>query len=123
MCVFVPLVDVEMHDLIDLWLFSCQGGGRVEVAAADFLALPYPLADEIYAIKGPLFDLTYQVEDHNSYWPTKEETRVTFTAELDKKAGCLYRRAHVVFAKANFEGQEPAIKGINNDDVEVELWI
>ena len=100
----------------------CAGGGLVEVGAGDNLAMPYPGGGEIYAIKGPLFDETYALEDPQSRVPTHDELIAKWSTVLQNKEGCLHRKSGVVLAKAAGDHHGPmAQKAVDERVIELSI--
>lgn len=82
--------------------FFGNWGGIIEgVTAGDVVVMPYPAGGEVYAIKGPLFDKTYALEDPQSRVPTHEEAVVTWSMVLRNKKGSLYRKSELVYIEAD----------------------
>lgn len=100
--------------------FFGKWGGLITVAADDYLAIPYPQAEEIYAIKRGLFEKTYMLDEPSSV-PTQEELLAKWAVALNEM-GSLYGEHDVVHAMMPRLGDEQRDKG-PIDEYVIELWV
>ena len=93
------------------------------MAAGDVVVMPYPTGGEVYAIKGPLFDNTYALEDPKSRVPTHNELDAKWSVVLRNKEGSLHRKSEVVYAKATGEKYDPVLQKPDEHVIELSLSV